>query len=138
MSSTARRQAPRPARPAARYWKGKAPKGAAELPSSEEEDEDEVQEVEEEGDVPLGGEQLINGMGEGEGEDDEDEDGTSRAKGKKVGKMSVALRDVNISKEGKVIVGGKDEVGRTALEVGMCSLRCAATFELLMVRFYST
>lgn len=126
MSSTARRQAPRPARPAARYWKGKAPKGAADLPSSEEEDEDEAQEVEEEGDVPLGGEQLISGLGEGEGEDDEDE-GVSRPKGTKVGKMSVALRDVNISKEGKVIVGGKDEVGRTALEVGMCSLRCTAT-----------
>ena len=36
--------------------------------------------------------------------------------------ISVALKDVNISREGKVIVGGKEESGRTAaeLEEGTC------------------
>ena len=31
--------------------------------------------------------------------------------------INVARRDVNISKEGKVIVGGKEELGRTAAEL---------------------
>lgn len=116
MSSAVRKQAPRPEKPVGRYWKGKAPKGAADLPSSEEDDDDEqqeAQELEEEGDVPLSGEQFIRGVGDDEDEDDDE-------KPKKVGKMSVALRDVNISKDGKVVVAGKEEVGRTELEVGRC------------------
>ena len=34
--------------------------------------------------------------------------------------INVALRDVNISKEGKVIVAGKAEVVRTQVELGAC------------------
>ena len=73
---------------------------------SEEEDEEAVG-LEEEGDVPI--------------EDVEEEPGlevrkeaarpTARA-------INVALRDVNISKEGTVTVAGKAEVGRTQAEIG--------------------
>jgi len=92
MATTARKQAPRLARPAGRYWKGKAPKGAADLPSSDESD-DERELPQEEGDVAFEG-----------------------RKGHRTGKMSVALKNVNISKEGKVIVAGRQEVGRTEME----------------------
>ncbi|KAI0321005.1 splicing factor, Prp19-binding domain-containing protein [Amylostereum chailletii] len=112
MSTAARKQAPRPARPVGRYWKGKAPKGAADLPSSDEEDEEDPQELEEEGDVALSGDQDFLAGAAGEDEEDEGDAG----KGRKVGKMSIALRDVNISKDGKVIVAGREEVGRTAAE----------------------
>ncbi|TFY54132.1 hypothetical protein EVG20_g9834, partial [Dentipellis fragilis] len=91
-------------------WKGKAPKGVEEQLSSDEEGE-EMQMPEEEGDVQVGGERDFLGMG-GDEEDEEGE-GAPRAK---VGKMNVALRDVNISKEGRVTVAGKEEVGRTELE----------------------
>ena len=114
--SAPRKPAPRLARPAARYWKGKAPKGADALPSDSDEDEDEQLEVDpdaEEGDIPI--EDI---------EESEDEGGlevrkvdVDRVAGKVRG-MNVALRDVNISKEGKVIVAGKDEVGRTEVEQG--------------------
>jgi len=112
MSTTARKQAPRLARPAARYWKGKAPKGVDVDVDSDSDQEGEVQEFAEEGDVDMGGEQDIVP------EDDEDEDvkpvpvvqkPTAKA-------MNVALRDVNISKDGKVIVAGREESGRTAME----------------------
>jgi microfibrillar-associated protein 1 len=57
MSTTAgRKQAPRPARPAARYWKGKAPKGIKEADSDSDE-EDTREKLDNGGDVPLGGEQ---------------------------------------------------------------------------------
>ncbi|KAF9535769.1 splicing factor, Prp19-binding domain-containing protein [Crepidotus variabilis] len=105
MSGTSRKQAPRLARPAARYWKGKAPKGVAEV-QSDSEAEDEDQEV---GDVEM------------EQEQDEDEEieefgmkseaATSKLKG-----MNITLKDVNVSKEGKVIVAGREESGRTAVE----------------------
>ena len=51
-----RKQAPRPARPAARYWKGKAPKGIKEA-DSESDEEDTREQLDNGGDVPLGGEQ---------------------------------------------------------------------------------
>ncbi|KAI8983180.1 splicing factor, Prp19-binding domain-containing protein [Trametes punicea] len=119
-ATTARKPAARLPRPAARYWKGKAPKGAdAALESDEDYDEEaEQQEVQEEGD------QLIRDVG-GEQRDDEEgeeEEGltvrketvrTQQARGA----ISVALKDVNISREGKVIVGGKEESGRTAAEL---------------------
>ena len=73
----------------------------------------------------LGG--VGTGLNDGEGavEDDEDagesddeDNGTSKPLKVTGGKMNIALRDVNI-KEGKVIVAGREESGRTALE-GMC------------------
>lgn len=104
---SARKQAPRLARPAARYWKGKAPKGVAEVASDS--DEEEAPEVEQEGDVLIAGEQDIV---------DEDDGGVPVPKGsvKSLKAMNVSLKDVNISTDGKVIVAGRDESGRTALE----------------------
>lgn len=110
MSTTIRKQAPRPARPAGRYWKGKAPKGAADLSSSDESDD--AREVpQEEGDVAFAGEQEFL---HAEYDGDEEEEQGLRAQG--TGKMSVALKNVNISKEGKVLIDGRQEVGRTEME----------------------
>ena len=64
MSSAPRKPAPRLARPAARYWKGKAPKGAGEALSDSEEEE-EFQQQEGEGDIQIGDQDF--------GEEDEDE-----------------------------------------------------------------
>ena len=111
MSTIARKPAaaPRPSRPAARYWRGKAPKGVAELSESEEEDEFEQQEGEDEDvDMPLGG------VEDEAGEEDEDEGGQRIAKQTKA-KMNITLKDVDI-KDGKVIVAGREESGRTAME----------------------
>ena len=117
MATQVRKQAPRPAKPVGRYWRGKAPKGAEDLPSSDEEEEQE-EAPEEEGDVPLGGEQQFLGDSAAE---DEDEGAQARGKtqASKATRMNIALRDVNISKEGRVIVAGRDEVGRTEREDGM-------------------
>ncbi|KAG6857656.1 hypothetical protein H0H87_010225 [Tephrocybe sp. NHM501043] len=104
---TVRKQAPRLARPAARYWKGKAPKGAVDI-DSDSEDEG-IQEMQEEGDVAVDGDQDFA--------EEEDEDLPMRADLKATTKaMNVALKDVNISRDGKVIVAGREESGRTALE----------------------
>lgn len=113
MSSVARKQAPRLARPAARYWRGKAPKGVVDVDSdsaSEEEGiaEDEVREEDE--DLPLG---AIEG--DGDEDDDEDLSRKTAAKDKQGKTMNISLRDVNI-KEGKVIVAGREESGRTLME----------------------
>ena len=110
MSTTIRKQAPRPARPAGRYWKGKAPKGAADISSSDESD-DGREVPQEEGDVAFAGEQEFL-----HAEYDGDEEGEQGRKGQKAGTMSVALKNVNISKEGKVLIDGRQEVGRTEME----------------------
>ena len=114
--SAPRRPAPRLPRPAARYWKGKAPKGADALLSDSDDDEGDNQAVEgeEEGDVPI----------EDVEEDEEDVRGLEvrSAVGREKGKeraINVALRDVNISKEGKVIVAGREEVGREGVWCGV-------------------
>jgi microfibrillar-associated protein 1 len=110
MSATIRKQAPRPARPAGRYWKGKAPKGAADLSSSDESD-DGREVPQEEGDVAFAGEQeFLHAEYDG---DEEEEQGR---KGQRAVTMSVALKNVNISKEGKVLIDGRQEVGRTEME----------------------
>jgi microfibrillar-associated protein 1 len=114
--STTRKQAPRPAKPTGRYWKGKAPKGAAELPSSDsEEGDDEGQVPEEEGDIAFAGEQEFLRAAS-----HEDEEGEQNNKVQKTGKMSLALKNVNISKDGKVIISGKEELGGTEIQ-GVCS-----------------
>ncbi|TFK76670.1 hypothetical protein BDN72DRAFT_753735, partial [Pluteus cervinus] len=109
MSSAPRKQAPRLPRPAARYWKGKAPKGVdADADSDSEGEQEEVVE---------GGAEMIGGEDyEGESGDEEEDD---LKVGQLVGKqkaMNIALKDVNISREGKVIVAGREESGRTAIE----------------------
>lgn len=102
-----RKQAPRLARPAARYWKGKAPKGVVNADSDSEDEE--AQSVEEEGDVPIGGDQDIV-------EEEEEDMPLHKDARRSVKSMNVTLKDVNISKDGKVIVAGREESGRTTLE----------------------
>lgn len=106
--SAGRKQAPRLARPAVRYWKGKAPKGVAEA-DSDSDIEEETPSYLEEGDVPLDGHEV-----------DEDDFGDLSAKQEKIRvvpkAINIALKDVSVSKEGKVIVAGREESGRTALE----------------------
>ncbi|KAL5518539.1 hypothetical protein ACEPAH_221 [Sanghuangporus vaninii] len=117
MSTVVRKPAaaPRPARPAARYWRGKAPKGVAEL--SESEEEDEFGEAQDEGgdediDMPLG---AVEGA-EDEEEDDGGQETATRTKMKTVSaRLNIALKDVDI-KDGKVIVAGREESGKTAME----------------------
>ncbi|KDR85241.1 hypothetical protein GALMADRAFT_233987 [Galerina marginata CBS 339.88] len=101
--SSAKKQATRLARPAVRYWKGKAPKGAAEVESDS--DFEETPTNLEEGDVPLD-EDLDN--------EDFADLGVRRTTTTKA--INIALKDVSVSKEGKVIVAGREESGRTDLE----------------------
>lgn len=112
MSSAARKQAPRLARPAARYWKGKAPKGVADAPRSDSEDSEDDDAAARPppgaGDVSISGEQAFD--------EDEEDEGLQRAGTLGRRGMNVALRDVNISRDGKVIVAGREESGRTAVE----------------------
>ncbi|KAI9445518.1 microfibrillar-associated protein MFAP1, Zn finger, CCHC type protein [Lactarius indigo] len=111
MSTTIRKQAPRPAKPTGRYWKGKAPKGVADLPSSgsEEDDDDERQVPEEEGDIAFAGEQEFLRAAS-------DEEGDQSNKVQKTGKMNVSLKNVNISEEGKVIISGKEALVGTEMQ----------------------
>ncbi|KAG2129774.1 splicing factor, Prp19-binding domain-containing protein [Suillus clintonianus] len=116
LATQVRKHTSKPTRAAGRYWKGKAPKGAAEYPSDSDEG-DEQPEVQEEGDVLIGGEQDIV-------EEEEDEETTLPVKtgqGRVVKTMNLTLKDVNISKEGKVIVAGREESGRTKLEEDVVS-----------------
>ncbi|KAF9015403.1 splicing factor, Prp19-binding domain-containing protein [Cyathus striatus] len=106
--STIRKQAPRLPRPAARYWKGKAPKGVAEVES----DSDIEEGLQENGDILVEGNQDIVQ----DYENNEDDDIPLRAGIQKSKTMNVSLKDVSVSKEGKVIVAGREESGRTALE----------------------
>jgi len=115
LATQVRKHTVKPTRAAGRYWKGKAPKGAAEFPSDSDEDEEEQGELQEEGDVLIAGEQDIV--------EEEDEEGTLPVKsgqGRVTKTMNLSLKDVNISKEGKVIVAGREESGRTKLEEGTC------------------
>ena len=113
MQPVKKKDAPRLARPAVRYWKGKAPKGIADAQDSDS-DTDNVPQDTEPTDVPIGG--LDAGNSEQEDEEEEEETVVPQQKVQKT--MNVALRSVNISKEGKVIVDGKEESGRTIAEQG--------------------
>ena len=99
MQPARKTDAPRIARPAVRYWKGKAPKGVVEVHESDS-DSDNVPQDAEPIDIPIG--------------DVDEDDGVPQKKVQK--SMNVALRNVDISKEGKVIVDGKTESGRTIVE----------------------
>lgn len=115
MSNNTRRAAPRPAKPVGRYWKGKAPQGiTTALSDSEEEDAQEALRLPEEGDVPLGEAELDT---KSEGDEEDEPAGLSlRPKVEATKTMNIALRNVDISEEGKVIVAGREESGRTVLE----------------------
>ncbi|KXN87534.1 Microfibrillar-associated protein 1 [Leucoagaricus sp. SymC.cos] len=118
MATVQRKQAPRLARPAARYWKGKAPKGVTEVESDSDVDEGQEFGPQEDGDIQIkdAGDIDIGGAGE-EDEDEVVQMRKSKAdiKGKSI---SVALKDVSVSKEGKVIVAGRLESGKTEMEGG--------------------
>ena len=114
MSSVSRKPAPRLARPAARYWKGKAPKGVDGVLSDSDEEE-ETQQPEQDGDILIGDQDF--------GEEEEDEAPIPAVPKPTTAKLiNVALKDVNISKDGKVIVAGREESGRTELEGAFCLL----------------
>ncbi|KAF8525228.1 microfibrillar-associated protein MFAP1, Zn finger, CCHC type protein [Hysterangium stoloniferum] len=111
MQPAKKKDAPRLARPLVRYWKGKAPKGIAEMQDSDS-DYDETAQETEPGDEPIA--DL-----EGDGDEVEDtEEGIPIQTATMRKTMNVALKNVNISKEGKVIVAGKEESGRTLQERG--------------------
>ncbi|KAH7104179.1 splicing factor, Prp19-binding domain-containing protein [Auriculariales sp. MPI-PUGE-AT-0066] len=102
--------APRLANAAKRYRKGKLPEGVAQAADSDDSDAELAQDGDAEPeDVPLGG--LS-------GEEDEDlpiqQNLPAKAAPKK---MNLALKDVNISREGKVTISGRQEVGRTGAEL---------------------
>lgn len=106
MSSATRKQAPRLAKPAVRYWKGKAPKGSAEV-NSDSDVEEEPSNFEE-GDIPIV-----------DHDEEEEEEGFGTIPKREMVKpraMNLSLKDVSVSKEGKVVVAGREESGRTALE----------------------
>lgn len=104
----------RPTKAAGRYWKGKAPKGLVDVPSDSEEEEEQEQ-VQEEGDVPIGDEQDFV-------EQEEEESLPTRSTEVKSSRtLNVSLKDVSISRDGKVIVAGREESGRTVMEEGMLS-----------------
>ncbi|KAF8167858.1 splicing factor, Prp19-binding domain-containing protein [Crassisporium funariophilum] len=106
---SSRKQAPRLARPAVRYWKGKAPKGAADVDTDSDADVEETGSNYEEGDVPIGGHDADE-------VDDDDFGFTQQREVVKAKAMNLTLKNVSVSKEGKVIVAGREESGRTALE----------------------
>lgn len=109
MPSTVPKQAPRLPKPAARYWKGKIPKGVAQVDSDSEDEESPVEE-QEQNDVPFSGDQEIKD------DQDEPEDISLRQEIAKPSKsINIALKDVDI-RDGKVIVAGREESGRTAVE----------------------
>ena len=108
-TSAVRKPAPRLPQPASRYWQGKAPKGAVDVQSdSDDDDDDEEQPIRDDGDVPVSGDQDI--------EAEEEEMSFRTVEQKTLKTMNVTLRDVNISKEGKVIIAGREESGRTLEE----------------------
>lgn len=116
MPTIRQKTAPRLPRPAARYWKGKAPKGLVEAESDSDVDETQESKPQENGDVQI---RDVGDIGMGvSGEEDEDEGmqipkAIVDSKGKSI---SVALKDVSVSKEGKVIVAGRLESGKTEME----------------------
>lgn len=112
MQTSKKKDAPRLARPAALYRKGRAPKGVADAHDSDSDYEDEEPQESEAIDVPIG--TVVA--------DEEDEEEGGDIVSRKIidvkKAMNVTLRNVNVSKEGKVIVDGREESGRTIMEQG--------------------
>ncbi|KAI6133392.1 microfibrillar-associated protein MFAP1, Zn finger, CCHC type protein [Pisolithus croceorrhizus] len=110
LATQVRKHAKGPAKPAGRYWKGRAPKGAEF--ASESDEEEEQQTVEQ--DVPVAGEHELQRDAE---EDSEQDSFPTKTSVLKSAKINVALKDVQISQDGKVIVADRVESGRTLKEV---------------------
>ncbi len=104
------------------YWailERKSAERRCRSPSSESEEEDDERRVpEEEGDIAFAGEQEF--LRAASHEDEEEEQGN---KVQKTAKMSLSLKNVNISKEGKVIISGKEELGGTEMQGAFSSRR---------------
>lgn len=98
MQTARKPAAPRPARAAGRYWKGKAPKGVEASALSDSDSDAAPEEVGEDQEAIDEEEFELGGRDEG--------DALHVKKG--VAKMSVALRDVDV-RDGKVYVGGQEE-----------------------------
>jgi len=94
-----------PLRPAARYRKGQAPVGA---PASDSDSDQEDEQLEQPQSDPQDGSEDEVGVQEFTS------GGNQRTTGK--GKMGIKLDKVQVDQQGKVKVGGKDEVGRTEME----------------------
>lgn len=93
-TASTRKPAVRPARPVARYWKGRAPKGVAEVASDSDQDGADVAREEEE-DVLIEEEEFL--------EIEQDEDTPSvPTKG-----LNLVLNDVNLAD--KVIIDGMQQ-----------------------------
>jgi len=104
LATQVRKHTKGPTKAAGRYWKGRAPKGVEAVSESEEEE----QQLEQ-GDVPVGGEHDVVDKDESE----EDEDLPTKTLPVKGSRIQVTLKDISISREGKVIAAGRDESGRT-------------------------
>jgi microfibrillar-associated protein 1 len=100
MQATRKPAAPRPARAAGRYWKGKAPKGVDASALSDSDSDAAPEDVGEDQEA-IGEEEF-----ELAGQDEEEKSNIKKG----VAKMSVALRDVEV-KDGRVYVGGQEEEG---------------------------
>ncbi|KAL4068400.1 splicing factor, Prp19-binding domain-containing protein [Scleroderma yunnanense] len=109
LATQVRKHAKGPTKAVGRYWKGKAPKGVDAVSESDEEEE---QVPGQEGDVPVGGEHDVLH----EDGSEEDEDLPMRILPVKSSRINLALKDVSISREGRVIVAGREESGRTVKE----------------------
>ncbi|KIO07454.1 hypothetical protein M404DRAFT_410602 [Pisolithus tinctorius Marx 270] len=101
LATQVRKHAKGPAKAAGRYWKGRAPKGA-EIASDS--DEDEEQQAEQ--DVPAAGEHESQKVGD---EDSEPDSFPTKTSVVRSAKINVALKDVQISRDGKVIVADRVE-----------------------------
>ncbi|KAG8818651.1 hypothetical protein FRC17_010759 [Serendipita sp. 399] len=124
-----RRQAPRPARPVQRHFAKKAPKDARDPDASSDEEEEAEQHHQQQHQYQqashAGEETSIQQIGEyGKDEDEEEEEGGGMVvhrQGKKPAKpkaVRVALGNVEI-KDGRVLVNGLEESGRTLVEQQM-------------------
>ena len=107
-----RKPAPRQARPAQRYFPGKAPKGVQEHSESESDEEQVLADAYlDTGTVPIGGEL----------EDVEDEGNQAtlvineKVSGPSKG-MNVALKNVSITEGGNVVIVGREESQRMEME----------------------
>ncbi|KAI6045195.1 microfibrillar-associated protein MFAP1, Zn finger, CCHC type protein [Pisolithus marmoratus] len=110
LATQVRKHAKAPAKPAGRYWKGRAPKGADVASESDEHEEEQALEQ----DVPVAGEHELQKDAE---EDSEHDDFPTKTSVARSAKINVALKDVQISRDGKVIVADRVESGRTLKEV---------------------
>lgn len=109
-----KKPAPRLARPAHRYYKGKAPKDAGDALSSDEEEPERDLQVEAD-------EEAIGSFGD---DDAENFIAPKSAIEKNLKPLRVALGNVEV-KDGRVIVDGQLESGRTLVEQGE---NCAVLF----------